>query len=191
MRKCKELFSFQNLRRVNFFTILTLILGIIFAANPGIIEKTCIIAGCCMAVIGVILLIVYFVQGKSQTPLIVTSILLMIGGIFLGIVTTLLKTLIPIFFGIWLIINSIDQMVQCYELRKYAKRWWIGFLIAALSAFVGVYVIAQPVKIIEYTIRLIGIAMIIHSILQLISVCFERRPRSAKDDNVIEVQIEE
>ncbi len=190
MAKFSEKFSFKTLWRYHFFTMISLLLGIVFTVNPGIVGKACVAIGSGLVICGAITLVVYFLKAERSTHLLVTSIVLMVTGIFLGIVTTLLKVLIPIFFGMWLIITSLDNLAQSWAAKKTSEHWWIGFLMGLACCGLGIFVITQPVKALTYTIRLIGIAMIIHAALQLLSIPFERRPEEPKkDDDFIETTI--
>ncbi len=190
--KFSNLFSLKNLWRVNFFTLLTLLLGIAFAAKPDLIDDVCRGTGTLLAIAGAVLAVIHFVKGRTKVHFLITGILLILAGFFLVFVTTILKTLVPILFGLWLLINSFDNIVRAYQSKPFVKHWWIGMLLSILSCAVGVFVITRPVKAITYTIRLIGIAMIVHSVLQLCSAFFEKRPKSEKpSDGIIETTIEE
>ncbi len=189
--KFLKAFSLRNLWRVNFFTLLTLLLGIAFAAKPDFVDDVCRGAGSLLAIAGAVLLVIYFIKGRVKTQLLITGIILILAGFFLVFVTTLLKTLVPILFGLWLLINSFDNIVRSYQSRPFVKHWWIGMLLSILSCGVGVFVITRPVKAIAYTIRLVGIAMIVHSVLQICSIFFEKRPKNEMPDGIIETTIEE
>ncbi len=182
-------FSFQKLWRYQFFTMVSLLLGIIFTVNPGIVSKACMAVGSALAVIGAILIVVYFVKSERPRTLLVSGVVLILVGGFLALVTTLLQFLIPIFFGMWLIVTSLDNISQGWMARGYSRRWWVGFLLGLICCGLGIFVITRPVQAMEATIRIIGIVMIVSACLQLLSVPFERKPHSAQ--NVIETTIED
>ena len=174
-------FEIKDLLNANLLTILTLISGILFTAKPDILELICIIIGTLLALGGVGILIYYLVKGRKTHIICVYSIVFMVAGALFGIVPTLLKFLIPIFFGAWLLTSSAAGMYNNFMLRRVNPLWWIGLLLCTAGAAIGVYVITRPVTIIETTIRLIGIAMIIHSALRLASIiCSHKFQREAE-----------
>ncbi len=168
-------------------TVFTLIMGIILTAKPNILEIICTIAGALLVLVGVAILIYYFAKKRIHHVVCVYSIFFMICGFLLCFVPTLLKFMIPIFFGAWLLTSSAAGMYNNFMLRKIQLLWWIPFLMCTIGALIGLFVITRPVTAMEQTIRIIGIAMIIHSVLRLISVFFgNKADASAQQDDTVE-----
>lgn len=165
-------FELKNLLNADLLTILTLISGILFTAKPDILELICIIIGMILALAGIGILIYYLAKGRKTHIVCVYSIIFMIAGALFGIVPTLLKFLIPIFFGAWLLTSSAAGIYNNCMMRRINPLWWIGLLLCTAGGAIGVYVITRPVTVMETTIRLIGIAMIVHSALRLVSIIF-------------------
>jgi uncharacterized membrane protein HdeD (DUF308 family) len=171
------------------FTFLTLLVGILFATNPWILEKICIIIGSILLLAGAVLLVVYFVKKRAVPQPLMYGLFSMAGGILLCIVPTVLKILIPIFFGIWILLSSLSGIYRNFSFRRELPRWWIGFLLCIVCAGLGVYVLSRPVTVMESTIRLIGICMIIHAVFRLISIFMGRK--CYHQDSVVETTIKE
>ncbi len=201
MKKVFALTNFPDFWRGKLPTIIALTVGIMLTAKPDILELICVMIGSLLAITGVGMLL-YFLIKKPRNPVIcVYAILFMAGGALLGIVPTLLKFLIPIFFGAWLLTSSAAGMYNNYMLRHVHPFWWLGLLLCTAGAAIGVYVITRPAAIMESTVRLIGIAMIVHSALRLLSLLFggkyqrqlaaEAAADEEPEDGIIEITIKE
>lgn len=162
-------------------TCIALLAGICFAANPGILEVLCVTVGIMLVLSGVAMLL-YRIFGKQKSPLIsVYSLIFLVLGIAFGIVPTMLKFLIPIFFGAWLLTSSASGMYHNYMLRHVHPLWWLGLTLCTIGSLIGLYVITRPAQIMESTVRLIGFALIAHSVLRLTSILFSARYQKELD----------
>lgn len=162
-------------------TCIALLAGICFAANPGILEVLCVTAGIMLVLSGVAMLL-YRIFGKQKSSLIsVYSLIFLVLGIAFGIVPTMLKFLIPIFFGAWLLTSSASGMYHNYMLRHVHPLWWLGLTLCTIGSLIGLYVITRPAQIMESTVRLIGFALLAHSVLRLTSILFSARYQKELD----------
>lgn len=168
-------FELKNLLNADLLTVFMLISGILFTVKPDILELLCIIIGAILGLVGIGILIYYFVKRPDVHVICVYSILFVIAGILFGIVPTLLKFLIPIFFGAWLLTSSAAGMYNNFMARRCNPLWWVGLLLCTVGAGIGIYVITRPITIMETTVRLIGIAMIVHAVLRLVSIICNRK----------------
>lgn len=151
----------------------TLLVGILFTAKPFILEKICMIAGGALCVLGAVLLVLFFV--KRQNIHLTYGVVCLAAGILLCIIPSLLKFLIPILFGLWILTSAGSGLFRNLSYRNSYPHWWVGMLLNAVCAAVGVYVITRPVATMEATVRLIGIAMIVHAVLRLVAVFMGRK----------------
>ena len=164
--------SHQNHHSFNgalFSAIVTFIIGILFAVKPNILNTICLFAGIALCVAAALFLIVYFVKGSENPRFVGFAAVSGIAGILLIIVPGLLSFLIPIFFGIWLILNSASGIFTNFTLRGEMPFWWLGLILNILGCVIGVYVITRPTQAMDGTVRIIGIAMIIVGVIQSIS----------------------
>ena len=155
--------------------VITCVIGILFTAKPTILNTICLYAGIALCTAGVLFLIVYFVKGRENPRFVGYTAVSAVAGILLMIIPGLLGFLIPIFFGFWLLLNSASGVFRNIALRHEMPFWWVGLLLNALGCAIGVYVITRPSNVMESTVRLIGIAMIIGAVIQLISVLMSRQ----------------
>lgn len=200
MKKVFALIAFPGFWKTMLPTIIALIVGILLTAKPDILELTCIAIGSLLAIAGLGMLLYFLIKKPQNHVICVYAVLFMAGGALLGIVPTLLKFLIPIFFGAWLLTSSAAGMYNNYMLRYVHPFWWLGLLLCTAGAAIGLYVITRPATIMESTVRLIGIAMIVHSALRLLSLLFGGKYQhqlaaeaaaDEDDDGIIEITIKE
>ena len=155
--------------------IATLIVGILFTVKPDILGTICLFAGIALCAAAVLFLIVYFVKGRENSRFVGYAAVSAAVGILLMILPGLLGFLIPLFFGIWLILNSASGIFRNFIMRHDMPLWWIGFLLNILGCVIGVYVVTRPTNVMESTVRIIGIAMIIGAVIQVISALMGRQ----------------
>ncbi len=201
MKKFFDLTNFSEFLRGKLPTVIALIVGILLTAKPDILELICIAIGSLLAIGGFGMLLYFLIQKPQNRVICVYAVFFMTGGALLGIVPTLLKFLIPIFFGAWLLTSSAAGMYNNYMLRHVHPFWWLGLLLCTAGTAIGIYVITRPATIMESTVRLIGIAMIVHSALRLLSLLFggryqhqlaaEASADEDDDDGIIEITIKE
>lgn len=151
----------------------TLLIGILFTAKPLILEKICMIAGGTLCVLGAVLMVLYFI--KRQSAHLAYGIVCLVPGILLCIIPGLLKFLIPILFGLWILTSAGSGLFRNLSYRNSYPHWWVGVILNAICAAIGIFVITRPVEAVEATVRLIGISMIIHAALRLVAVFMGRK----------------
>ncbi|MDE6087995.1 MAG: DUF308 domain-containing protein, partial [Oscillospiraceae bacterium] len=113
----------------NLFSILTLLVGILLTAKPDILTSTCKVFGGIMTLLGIILLALYFIPKKRSSEMRSYGITFLIAGILLAIIPSLLKFLIPILFGGWILLSSLSGIYRNFTFRESVPHWWIGFLL--------------------------------------------------------------
>ena len=175
----------------NLFSLITLIAGIIFTIKPDIITSTCKTIGILCGIIGVILLILNFLPNRRAEQNTSYGITFLIIGILIAVVPTVLKVLIPILLGGWILISSISGMHRNWIFRHDVPKWWIGFALCAVSAVLGVYLMTRPVSVMNDTVKLIGIGFIVHAVTRLISSVLGKDGYKAAAENIIETTIQE
>lgn len=175
----------------NLFSIITLTAGIVFTAKPDIITSTCRLIGivCCIAG-GLFLLLCLFPKLRSGQNIFYGIIFLLI-GILLEIVPVLLKFLIPVLFGAWILSSSLSGMYRNFLFRHDVPKWWIGFGLCALSALLAVFVMTRPIEAMNDTVRIIGIGFIIHAVVRLVSSLLGMEGYRTADKNYVDTTIQE
>ena len=191
----RQLLSWKNWKSfwyTNLITILTLVIGIVLTAWPDILSKICVIFGIVLCIGAVVL---FLMHRRSEKPLLYYAVIALVGGILLCIVPTLLKFLIPIFFGGWILISSCSGAYRNYSFRHVHSKWWVGLVLCIIGILIGIFVVTRPMQVMDTTIRLIGIAMIVFSALRLVSAFLGREgyrvAEAESEGRVYETTIEE
>ncbi len=175
----------------NLFSIITLAAGIIFTAKPDIITTTCkLIGGVCCGAGALLLLLCLFPKFRSSQNIIYGTAFLLI-GVLLEIVPVLLKVLIPILFGGWILVSSASGMYRNFTFRKDVPKWWIGFSLCAVSALLAIFVMTRPIAVMNDTVRIIGIGFTLHAVIRLVSSLLGMEGYKAADANVIDTTVQE
>lgn len=95
-------------------------------------------------------------------------------GLVIGILVLVcqkkLLSILPVVFGVFLLISSIIKIIDSVEMRKVsADKWWFSLIMACISAAFGFILIARPAFVVDLSVRLIGIFLVIDGIMNLIS----------------------
>lgn len=154
--------------------LLTLAVGILFAAKPDILSTICLWAGIVLCAGAAVCVILYFLNRRTVPTYLIYGIIAFVAGGILLIVPHLLKFLIPIFFGGWILISSVSGLYRNFMLRRDHRLWWVGLLLCAVGAALGVYVMTRPFEVMETTVRLIGIVLCVFAVLRIVSCIMAR-----------------
>ncbi|MBR0485836.1 MAG: DUF308 domain-containing protein [Oscillospiraceae bacterium] len=175
----------------NLFSLITLIAGIILTAKPDFLTSACkALGGLCCTAGGILLLLCLFPKLRFQQN-ISYGILFLVAGILLEVVPSLLKFLIPVLFGFWILSSSVSGMYRNFSFRQEVSGWRTGFVLCALSALLGIYVMTRPMSVMNDTVRIIGIGFLIHAVIRLISSFLGRKGYQTADDAYVDTTIQE
>ena len=152
----------------------TIAIGIIFIAKPDILAKVCVVAGILIAIGGAVMIAAYFLGNRENGSQMVYGCLMVGGGILLSIIPSLLNFLVPLLFGVWVLLSGASGVYRNFSLRRVHRTWWIGLLLCAAVACLGVFLITRSFRVVETTTMLIGIALVVHGVLRLAAVIMAR-----------------
>lgn len=175
----------------NLSTIISLIVGIVFTVKPDILAIICHIAGALFCIAGIALFAVYFIQKQTNPANTAYGIMFLLGGILLYLAPGVLSFMIPVLFGLWVLTSSGMGMYRNFMFRESHHRWLVGFIMCTIGAILGVYIITRPVSALNATIRAIGIAMIIFSVLRLVSAFLAKKQYENSEHVFVDTNIEE
>ncbi|MFA9379089.1 MAG: HdeD family acid-resistance protein [Lachnotalea sp.] len=76
--------------------------------------------------------------------------------------------IIPVIFGLVLIIHGIDDIRQAVELKgKFYEFWWIALIVALLNVICAVILFVNPFKVVTTLVIVIGISLIYDGVSDL------------------------
>lgn len=154
-------------------SVLLFLFGLILAVNAeGFIKSITVAIGTILLLIGVFPVIDYFryrKDGLGASIGLISGIFSIVCGLMLLINEDLLMILIPVFIGVWMIINGINKIQVSFEIKDLGeKSWVITFIYSILIMVLGGYFIVNPISGATTVTSFIGIILCIYAVLDII-----------------------
>ena len=181
-------------------SVLLFLFGLILAVNAeGFIKSITVAIGVVLLLIGVFPVIDYFryrKDGLGASVGLISGIFSIVCGLMLLINEDLLMILIPVFIGVWMIINGINKIQVSFEIKDLGeKSWVITFIYSILIMVLGGYFIVNPISGATTVTSFIGIILCIYAVLDIIDcVIIKVKVKSFKkeldkiENNVVDEQ---
>lgn len=181
-------------------SVLLFLFGLILAVNAeGFIKSITVAIGVILLLIGVFPVIDYFryrKDGLGASVGLISGIFSIVCGLMLLINEDLLMILIPVFIGVWMIINGINKIQVSFEIKDLGeKSWIITFIYSILIMVLGGYFIVNPISGATTVTSFIGIILCIYAVLDIIDcVIIKVKVKSFKkeldkiENNVVDEQ---
>ena len=181
-------------------SVLLFLFGLILAVNAeGFIKSITVAIGVILLLIGVFPVIDYFryrKDGLGASIGLISGIFSIVCGLMLLINEDLLMILIPVFIGVWMIINGINKIQVSFEIKDLGeKSWVITFIYSVLIMVLGGYFIVNPISGATTVTSFIGIILCIYAVLDIIDcVIIKVKVKSFKkeldkiENNVVDEQ---
>ena len=154
-------------------SLLLFLFGLVLAVNAeGFIKSITVAIGVVLLLIGVFPVIDYFryrKDGLGASVGLIYGIFSIVCGLMLLINEDLLMILIPVFIGVWMIINGINKIQVSFEIKDLGeKSWVITFIYSILIMVLGGYFIVNPISGATTVTSFIGIILCIYAVLDII-----------------------
>lgn len=154
-------------------SLLLFLFGLVLAVNAeGFIKSITVAIGVVLLLIGVFPVIDYFRYRKERLGAsvgLISGIFSIVCGLMLLINEDLLMILIPVFIGVWMIINGINKIQVSFEIKDLGeKSWIITFIYSILIIVLGGYFIVNPISGATTVTSFIGIILCIYAVLDII-----------------------
>ena len=181
-------------------SLLLFVFGLVLAVNAeGFIKSITVAIGVVLLLIGVFPVIDYFryrKEGLGANVGLISGIFSIVCGLMLLINEDLLMILIPVFIGVWMIINGINKIQVSFEIKDLGeKSWIITFIYSILIMVLGGYFIVNPISGATTVTSFIGIILCIYAVLDIIDcVIIKVKVKSFKkeldkiENNVVDEQ---
>lgn len=181
-------------------SVLLFLFGLVLAVNAeGFIKSITVAIGVVLLLIGVFPVIDYFryrKDGLGASVGLISGIFSIVCGLMLLINEDLLMILIPVFIGVWMIINGINKIQVSFEIKDLGeKSWIITFIYSILIIVLGGYFIVNPISGATTVTNFIGIILCIYAVLDIIDcVIIKVKVKSFKkeldkiENNVVDEQ---
>ena len=153
-------------------SILTLVVGIMLAIYPGdtlsIITK---VIGAFLMVFGVVQVINYFKNVKEDrigSASFALGIILFAIGLYLFINDKSLTDIVITMIGILICIKSVYKIQLAISIKDVSPNWKYNLVSGLIVLSIGLIVIFYPVKTAETILRVVGFALIVTSLYEII-----------------------
>lgn len=165
------------LKRIYRASIITSILlfafGLVLIFNSeGFIKSISTIIGIILLVIG-ILPVVDFFRYRRDTAIsgisLISGIFSIVCGLMFLLNENMLMILIPVFIGVWMIINGINKFQFAFQLKDQEEKLWIiTFIFSIIIIVCGAYFILNPIRGAKLVSQTLGIIICIYAVLDII-----------------------
>ena len=123
--------------------------------------------------LGIVAFIKFFKNNEKNIPDnfdVIYGIITIVFGIFIIVNPKLVASIIPFVLGAWILFKSAFKVAFGFELKGKNSPIWKPTLITSLiSALVGIVIIFNPFKTLSFVFILIGIALVIYGIMDIVS----------------------
>lgn len=161
-------------------SIIYITLGVVLLIYPAqTVNVICRIIGITAVVLGIYEILKYiFKYGSAFSAAInlITGIFSLVCGIILISNPDFVKSFFPVIIGILVVLDSAFKLKTSFELRsKKSKTWWGIFILSAVGIVLGFVIVFNAGKVTDLIVRIVGAALIIDGIENIVSLCFSAR----------------
>lgn len=152
-------------------SLLYLLVGGLVVFYPTTSIKVIAIIIACLLIIGGIFLIADYGISIFWVNLTSIGILSIIMGIILLLYPDILVILIPIFTGVYIIVNSIVDIQLSLALKKCGySMWLLSIILSILTILCGIIIILNPQSSAFALTTLFGILMMVYSFVGMVNL---------------------
>ena len=150
------------------------VLGLVLTICPGLASSVVFNAiGIVAIIIGAIHLARYFMldaHSSLKSNGMFTGLMWLAGGILIIALKGLLLSLLPMFFGLVLLIGGIMKLQYTLNFKRMgARRWYLELAATILSIAFGLIILINPFNTALLLMRIAGVALLIEGIQNLVS----------------------
>ncbi|MDO4522349.1 MAG: DUF308 domain-containing protein [Eubacteriales bacterium] len=152
-----------------------IVIGIVLLVWPDISVRTlCYVFGVGMLIFGGAYLIIYFTKDRLLSvmqPDLVIGVVGVSTGVFILLKMEYMLEIIPFALGIVSLLGAVVKVQHALDLRHIRSgHWYVMLLWALILGILGALLVANPFESLEVIVVLIGVALIIDGVGNLISI---------------------
>lgn len=154
-------------------SILLFLFGILLISNAeAFIKSISTIIGVVLLLIGVFPVVDYFryrKEGLLAGVGLISGVFSIVCGLMFLLNENMLMILIPVFIGVWMIINGINKLQLAFQIRdEEEKSWIVTFIFSIIIIVCGGYFIINPISGAQIVTGTLGIIICIYAVLDII-----------------------
>lgn len=150
------------------------------------------LVGGALITLGIVAFIKFFKNNEKNVPDnfdVIYGIVTIVFGIFIIFNDKLVASIIPFILGAWILFKSAFKVAFGFELKsKNSPIWKQTLITSGISALVGIVILFNPFKTAAIVFMLIGIALIIYGIMDIVSTYQLKKNVSGfdkKDESIV------
>lgn len=152
----------------------TILLGLVLTICPGLASSVVFhVIGVAGIIIGIVHLVRYFMldaRASLSSNGMFAGLIWVVSGILIISLKSFLLSLMPFFFGLLMLIGGIGKLQYTLNFKRMgAARWYLELAATILSVIFGVLILINPFSTALLLMRIIGIALLIEGLQDLIS----------------------
>lgn len=158
-----------------FASVFYIALGVVLLVWPDLSSTAiCYTFGCLLLIYGLTTVISYFVRdgrlGSFRFELLLGIVLTALGAFFL-MQPQFILSILPVFFGLYIIFDSLINLRRALELRRLGyPKWWLALVLSLAAAAFGALILYNPFAAATTVIAVIGAALIYQGVSDLWSI---------------------
>lgn len=104
------------------------------------------------------------------------GIALLTAGVVLGFHDDILKSILPMVWGISLIIGGLGKLQMAVDLKRmHTIKWWLMLIVSAVSMILGLFSVLNPGFIATVATKYAGFALLVEAIIDTVSLLTLRK----------------
>lgn len=149
-------------------------LGLVLTIFPGLASSVVFNAvGIIGIIIGIVHLVRYFMldaRASLNSNGLFVGLMWLVGGVLVIILKGFLLSLLPMFFGLILLCGGVAKLQYTLNFKRMGvTRWYLELAATILSIAFGVIILINPFNTALLLMRIVGIALLIEGVQNLIS----------------------
>lgn len=165
----KELFN--KVKNLSIITIVaSVVIGAVLLIKPDeALQFVSIACGAAMITLGIASWIYYFAKDKSLFLAGLGTIVLVV-GIFVCIKYESIVSFLLFFFGLFILVSGIINLLTSFRSRKYGLgSWAVSLVLSVLTVILGIVILVNPFNSMLSIIRLLGVGLLIYAVVDIIT----------------------
>ena len=179
-------------------SLLCVLLGLVLVLRPGLsVRIVCTAVGIVLILSGVTRIIDWFCtrDGSMYAQMnLIFGIILVVVGVWIVVKPDKVLAIIPIIVGIVIGMHGLNNLKQAIELwRDKYDKWWVAFILGALTVGLGVLLICRPFAAIDTVVMLIGFFMIYDGLsnIWIVTRIYKNANMFKQEMEAVEVELKE
>lgn len=179
-------------------SLLCVLLGLVLVLRPGLsVRIVCTAVGIVLILSGVTRIIDWFCarDGSMYAQMnLIFGIVLVVVGVWIVVKPDKVLAIIPIIVGIVIGMHGLNNLKQAIELwRDKYDKWWVAFILGALTVGLGVLLICRPFAAIDTVVMLIGFFMIYDGLsnIRIVTRIYKNAKMFKQEMEAVEVELKE